>query len=51
MRWFGKQGRLEIHYDETRGRWYAYIPVEVGIIKARTGKKSKYIVKGERKEV
>ena len=25
----GKQGRLEIHYDEVRKRWYAYIPFKV----------------------
>jgi len=25
----GKQGRLEIHYDEVRRRWYAHIPFKV----------------------
>ncbi|HDN74222.1 MAG: transposase [Candidatus Asgardarchaeum sp.] len=29
IRWRGKQGRLEIHYDELTGRWYAYQSVEV----------------------
>jgi putative transposase len=48
LRWFGKQGRLEIHYDEARNAWYACIPVEVGVEEAKTGKKSKHIVKGER---
>jgi putative transposase len=48
LRWFGRQGRLEIHYDETRNAWYACIPVEVGVEEAKTGKKSKHIVKGER---
>ncbi|WP_238377752.1 transposase [Caldivirga sp. MU80] len=49
LRWFGKQGRLEIHYDESKGAWYACIPVEVGVEEARTGRKSKHIVKGERR--
>jgi len=29
MRWKGKQGRLEIFYDDLTGRWYAYQSVEV----------------------
>jgi len=49
LRWFGKQGRLEMHYDEARNAWYACIPVEVGVEEARTGRKSKHIVKGERR--
>jgi transposase len=49
LRWFGRQGRLEIHYDEARNAWYACIPVEVGVEEARTGRKSKHIVKGERR--
>jgi putative transposase len=49
LRWFGKQGRLEMHYDEARNAWYACIPVEVGVEEAKTGKKSKHIVKGERR--
>ena len=51
LRWYGKQGRLEIHYDETRNAWYACIPVEVGVEEAKTGKKSKHIVHGERKVI
>ncbi|MGC9074049.1 MAG: RNA-guided endonuclease InsQ/TnpB family protein, partial [Caldisericum sp.] len=51
LRWYGKQGRLEIFYDETKNAWYASIPVEVGAEKTRTGKKSKHIVKGERKNI
>jgi putative transposase len=51
LRWYGKQGRLEIHYDETRNVWYASIPVEVGVEETKTGKKSKYIVRGERKSI
>ena len=27
--WIGKQGRLEIRYDELSKKWYAHIPVEV----------------------
>jgi putative transposase len=49
LRWFGKQGRLEIIYDDTRNAWYAHIPVEVGVEETRTGKKTKHIVKGERR--
>jgi putative transposase len=49
LRWFGRQGRLEMHYDETRNAWYACIPVEVGVEEARTGRKSRWIVKGERR--
>ena len=29
IRWRGKQGRLEIFYDDLTGRWYAYQSVEV----------------------
>jgi putative transposase len=49
LRWFGKQGRLEIHYDEARNAWYACIPVEVGVEEAKTGRRSKFIVRGERR--
>jgi len=51
LRWFGKQGRLEMHYDEARNAWYACIPVEVGVEEARTGRKSRHIVRGERKSI
>jgi len=51
LRWYGKQGRLEIHHDETRNAWYASIPVEVGVEETKTGKKSEYIVRGERKTI
>ena len=51
LRWHGKQGRLEIYYDETRNAWYASIPVEVGVEVTRRGRRSKYIVRGERKSV
>ena len=51
LKWYGKQGRLEIHYDETRNAWYAFIPVEVGTEETKNGKRSKHIVKGERKNI
>jgi len=51
LRWYGKQGRLEIHYDDVETAWYASIPVEVGVEETKTGKKSKYIVRGERKSI
>ena len=28
LRWYGKQGRLEIYYDETRNAWYASIQLK-----------------------
>ncbi|MFP3293134.1 MAG: transposase [Nitrososphaeria archaeon] len=51
LRWHGKQGRLEVRYDEARGAWYASIPVEVGVEETKMGKKSKHIVRGERKSI
>jgi len=51
LRWYGKQGRLEIYHDEIRNAWYASIPVEVGVEETKTGKKSKHIVRGERKSI
>jgi len=46
LRWHGKQGRLEIYYDEVGNAWYASIPVEVGVEKTKTGRRSKHIVRG-----
>jgi len=51
LRWYGKQGRLEIYYDDTENTWYASVPVEVGVEETKTGKKSKWIVRGERKSI
>ena len=51
LRWYGKQGRLEIIYDETKDAWYAHIPVEVGVVETKTGKKTKHIVRGERRVI
>jgi putative transposase len=51
LRWFGRQGRLEMHYDDARNAWYASIPVEVGVEEAKTGRRSRHIVKGERRVI
>jgi len=51
LRWFGKQGRLEIIYDEGKNAWYAHIPVEVDVEETRSGKRSKHIVRGERRVI
>ncbi|QXJ32433.1 RNA-guided endonuclease InsQ/TnpB family protein [Saccharolobus shibatae] len=51
LRWYGKQGRLEIIYDEDTNRWYAHIPVDVGVETTKRGKQSKHIVHGERKSI
>jgi len=51
LRWHGKQGRLEIYYDEIRNAWYASIPVEVGVEVTRRGRRSKHILRGERKSI
>ena len=51
LRWYGKQGRLEIYYDEVGNAWYASIPVEVGVEVTRRGRKSKHILRGERKSI
>jgi len=38
LKWHGKQGRLEVIYDEARRSWYAHIPVEVeNVAEARGG--------------
>ena len=51
LRWFGRQGRLEMHYDDARNAWYACIPVEVGVEVTKTGRRSRHIVKGERRTI
>jgi len=51
LRWYGKQGRLEIYYDEVGNAWYASIPVEVGVEVTKTGRRSKHILRGERKSI
>ncbi|QXJ27641.1 ISC1476 family transposase [Saccharolobus shibatae B12] len=51
LKWHGKQGRLEIIYDEDMNKWYAHIPVDVGVETTKRGKQSKHIVRGERKSI
>jgi len=51
LRWYGKQGRLEVYYDEVGNAWFASIPVEVGVEVTRRGRRSKHIVRGERKSI
>ncbi|MFP3313080.1 MAG: transposase [Thermocladium sp.] len=51
LRWLGKQARLEIYYDEVGNAWYASIPVEVGVEVTKTGRRSKHVVRGERKSI
>ncbi|MDF2956356.1 MAG: Transposase [Candidatus Alkanophagales archaeon MCA70_species_2] len=40
IRWRGKQGRLEIHYDDLTGRWYALQSVEVSVNRAESAKRA-----------
>ena len=40
IRWRGKQGRLEIHYDDLTGRWYALQSVEVEVDRAESAKRA-----------
>jgi len=42
-RWNGKQGRLEIVYDELSKKWYAFMPVEVQPPHQPVGDKRAYI--------
>ena len=51
LRWYGKQGRMEIHYDGARRAWHAYISVKVGAERTRNGKPASRIVRGERKSI
>jgi len=40
IRWKGKQGRLEIHYDDLTGRWYALQSVEVSVNHTESAKRA-----------
>jgi putative transposase len=40
IRWKGKQGRLEIHYDYDSGRWYALQSVEIKIEFVKSAKRA-----------
>ncbi|WP_338101668.1 transposase [Metallosphaera hakonensis] len=42
---------LQIIYHEDTDRWYAHIPVEVGVETTKRGKKSKHVVHGERRSI
>ncbi|WP_231961170.1 MULTISPECIES: transposase [Sulfolobaceae] len=49
LRWYGTQGRLEVHIDGNK--FYAYIPVDVGRVTAKKSKrpmKESLIIHGER---
>jgi transposase len=37
LKWHGRQGRLEVIYNEARRSWYAHIPVEVEIVTKAKG--------------
>jgi putative transposase len=50
LRWYGKQGRLEIRHDGARRAWHASIPVEVGVEATRNGNPAR-IVRGERRSI
>jgi len=43
IKWRGKQGRLEIVYDDLSGRWYAFQPVEVEPLHQPIGDKRAYL--------
>ena len=49
LRWRGKQGRLEIIWDDAYKRWYAHIPVEVGKSPAKSNPKG--LVPGDRDKI
>ena len=40
IKWIGKQGRLEIHYDDLTGRWYALQSVKVEINQVKSSKRA-----------
>jgi transposase len=37
LKWHGRQGRLEVIYNEARRSWYAHIPVEVEVVTEAKG--------------
>jgi len=51
LRWYGKQGRMEIHYDGARRAWHAHISVKVGAETTRNGNPARRIVRGERRSI
>jgi len=51
LRWYGKQGRMEIHYDGAKRAWHAQISVEVGAEETKNKKPARRIVRGERRSI
>ncbi|WP_232085434.1 RNA-guided endonuclease InsQ/TnpB family protein [Conexivisphaera calida] len=51
VRWYGKQERMEIWYDDARRAWYASIAVKVGAETTRNGTKPPHILQGERRSI
>ncbi|MGC8696351.1 MAG: hypothetical protein ACP5UD_08120 [Conexivisphaera sp.] len=49
MRWYGRQKRIEMLYDEAGRAWYASIDVQVGAETMRSGAKLPHIVRSERR--
>lgn len=48
LKWTGKQGLLEIQYDQIRHKWYAYMPVETQAIYQPIGQNHAYVDLGIR---
>ena len=46
LRWKGKQGRLEIRYNDLSGKWYAFQPVEVQPLHQPTSNRRAYVDPG-----
>jgi len=51
LKWYGKQGRMEIHYDGARRAWHVQISVEVGAEETKNKKPARRIVRGERRSI
>ncbi|MGC8970422.1 MAG: transposase, partial [Conexivisphaera sp.] len=51
VRWYGKQGRMEIWYDEAERAWHASIAVQVGAETTRNGTRPRHMVRGERRSI
>jgi putative transposase len=49
--WYGKQGRMEIWYDDAARGWYASIAVQVGAETTRNGTRPRHIVQGKRRSI
>ncbi|MGC9178499.1 MAG: transposase, partial [Conexivisphaera sp.] len=51
VRWYGKQERMEIWYDDAAREWYASIAVQVGAETTRNGTRPVHMVQGKRRSV